>query len=38
MLSIPKGFQDKLRKMAAEQNVKNPIQVTPASTIGKEII
>ena len=38
MLSIPKSFRDKLRKMAAEQNLKNPDQVTSASTIAKEII
>ncbi len=38
MLSIPKSFRDKLRKMAAELNLKNPDQVTSASTIAKEII
>ena len=38
MLSIPKSFRDKLRTMAAEQNLENPDQVTSASTIAKEII
>jgi hypothetical protein len=38
MLNIRKSFRDKLRKMAAEQNLKNPDQVTSASTIAKEII
>jgi len=38
MLSIPKSFRDKLRKMAAEQNLKDPDQVTSASTIAREII
>ena len=38
MLSIPKSFRDKLRMMAAEQNLKNPDQVTSASTIAREII
>jgi hypothetical protein len=38
MLSIPKSFRDKLRIMAAELNLKNPDQVTSASTIAKKII
>ncbi|OQY09361.1 MAG: hypothetical protein B6I30_09950 [Desulfobacteraceae bacterium 4572_187] len=38
MLSIPKAYRDQLRKMAAEQNLKNQDQVTSASTIAKEII
>ena len=38
MLSIPKSFRDKLRVMAAEQNLENPDQVTSASTIAKEIV
>ena len=38
MLNIPKSFRDKLRKMAAEQNLKNPDQVTSASTIAREIV
>jgi len=38
MLSIPKSFRDKLRVMAAEQNLENPDQVTSASTIAKKIV
>ena len=38
MLSIPKAYRDQLRKMAAEQNLQNPDQVTSASTLAKEII
>jgi len=38
MINIRKSFRDKLRKMAAEQNLENPDQVTSASTIAKEII
>ena len=38
MLSIPKSFRDKLRIMAAEQNLENPDQVTSASTIAREIL
>ena len=37
MLSIPKSFRDKLRKMAAGLNLENPDQVTSASTIAREI-
>jgi hypothetical protein len=38
MLSIPKECRDKLRTMAAKQNLENPDQVTSASTIAKEIV
>ena len=38
MLSIPKVYRDKLRKLAAGQNLENPNQVTSASTIAREII
>ena len=38
MISLPKEFRDKLRTMAAEQNLMNPDQVTSAATIAKEII
>ena len=38
MISLPKELRDKLRTMAAEQNLKNPDQVTSAATIAKEII
>ena len=37
-ISIDKSYKDKLRIMAAEQNLKNPDKVTSASTIAKEII
>ena len=38
MISLPKEYRDKLRTMAAEQNLMNPDQVTSAATIAKEII
>ena len=38
MISLPKEYRDKLRTMAAEQNLMNPDQVTYAATIAKEII
>ena len=38
MISLPKEYRDKLRTMAAEQNLKNPDQVTSASTIAREIV
>ena len=38
MISLPKEYRDKLRMMAAEQNLMNPDQVTSAATIAKEII
>ena len=38
MLSVPKKLRDKLRTMAAEQNFKDPDQVTSASTIAREIL
>jgi len=38
MISLPKGYRDKLRMMAAKQNLINPDQVTSAATIAKEII
>ena len=37
-ISIEKSFKDKLRIMAAEHNLKDPNQVTSASTLAKEII
>ena len=37
-ISIDKSYKDKLRIIAAEQNLKNPNQVTSASTLAKEII
>ena len=38
MLSIPKECRDKLREIAARQNLDNPDQVTSASTIARQII
>ncbi len=38
MLSIPKEARNQLRVMAAEQNLKDPDNVTSASTIAKEIV
>jgi hypothetical protein len=38
MLSVPKECRDKLREIAARQNLENPDQVTSAATIAKEII
>ena len=38
MLSIPKDCRDRLREMAARQNLENPNQVTSASSIAKKII
>jgi hypothetical protein len=38
MISLPKEYRDKLRTMAAEQNLKNTDQVTSGATIAKEII
>ena len=38
MLSVPKEVRNRLRKLAAEQNLKNPDQVTSASTLAREIV
>jgi hypothetical protein len=38
MLSIPKDYRDRLREIAARENLKNPDQVTTASTIARKII
>jgi hypothetical protein len=38
MLSIPRECRDRLREIAARQNLDNPDQVTSASTIAREII
>jgi hypothetical protein len=38
MLSIPKECRDRLREIAARENLNNPDQVTSASTIAREII
>ena len=38
MISLPREYRDRLRTLAAEQNLKNLDQVTSAATIAKEII
>ena len=38
MLSIKKDYRDQLRKMAAEQNLKDPTQVVTASGIARDIV
>jgi len=37
-ISISKSYRDRLRTMAAEQNLKDPDLLTSASTIAREII
>ena len=37
-ISISKSYKDKLRIMAAQQNLHDPDQLTSASTIAREII
>ena len=37
-ISIDKSYKDKLRIIAAKLNLKDPNQVTSASTLAKEII
>jgi len=37
-ISIAKGYRDRLRTMAAQQNLHDPDQLTSASTIAREII
>jgi hypothetical protein len=37
-ISIPKIYRDRLRTMAARQNLHDPDQLTSASTIAREII
>jgi len=36
-ISIAKGYRDRLRTMAAQQNLHDPDQLTSASTIAREI-
>ena len=38
MLSIDKDYRDRLRTMAAEQNLKDPTQVKTASGIARDIL
>ena len=37
-ISINKQYRDRLRMIAAEQNLNNPDKVTSASTLAKKII
>ena len=37
-IAIPKNYRDRLRTMAAQQNLHDPDQITSASTIAREII
>lgn len=37
-ISIAKSYRDRLRTMAAQQNLHDPDQLTSASTIAREII
>jgi hypothetical protein len=37
-ISIPKNYRDRLRTMAAKQNLHDPDQLTSASTIARETI
>jgi len=37
-IAIPKSYRDRLRTMAAQQNLREPDQLTSASTIAREII
>jgi len=37
-ISIEKSYRDRLRTMAAEQNLYDPDQLTSASTIAREIL
>ncbi len=37
-ISIAKSYRDKLRTMAAQQNLHDPDQLTSASTLAREII
>lgn len=38
MLSLPQEARDKLRILAAEQNLRNPNRVTAAATIARELV
>lgn len=37
-ISVDKVYRDRLRTMAAQQNLNNPDQLTSASTLAREII
>ena len=36
-ISVPKSYRDRLRKIVAEINLKNPDEVTSISRLGREI-
>jgi len=38
MLSVPPECRDKLRKMAAKRNLRDPQRVTSAATIARELV
>jgi hypothetical protein len=38
MISLPPEARDKLRILAAEQNLRNPNRVTAAATIARELV
>ncbi len=38
MITMPKEYRDKLRKMAAKLNLENLDKVTTASSLAKEIV
>lgn len=38
MLTLPKHYRDCLRKLAAEQNLRNPDQIITPAGLGKEIL
>ena len=38
MISLPQEARDKLRILAAEQNMRNPTRVTAAASIARELI
>ena len=38
MISLPPEARDKLRILAAEQNMRNPTRVTAAASIARELI
>jgi len=38
MITLPKLYRDCLRKLAAEQNLRNPDQIITPAGLGKEIL
>lgn len=38
IISLPKRYRDHLRRMAAEQNLNNPDEVSSAARLAREII